>query len=212
MIKGKVLLFALLLVLATSVYAGEVDDCLSTVSLSASPLHMLICPAGDFDDMGDDLGGYIMITAVDGSGIGIPSIPWSDYWIDACDGTQALYLCCNAINADSLTNALGQTTLSDPISGGGCITSGGVFVAIQGKQILEAPGCTDPVCLDMEIKSPDLTADGFVALDDFGIFAPSYGSSVGDANWNECCDYDWNGCIDLPDFGSFANHYQHECQ
>ncbi|MCD6379700.1 hypothetical protein J7M07_04565 [bacterium] len=182
------------------------------MSLSASPLHVLICPAGDFQDMGDDCGGYIMITALDGSGNGIPNIPWTDFWLDACDGAQALYLCAGAVTADSMTNSLGQTTISDPISGGGCITSGGVFVAIQNNQILESPDCTDPVCLDMEIKSPDLTANGIVDLTDFSQFGNAYGSSSGDTNYDDCCDFNNDNAVGLSDFSLFGNHYQHECQ
>ena len=210
--KGKVLLFALLLVFATSISAGEVDDCYSTVSLSASPLHMLICPAGDFQDMGDDCGGYIIVTVKDGSGNAIPGIPTSDYWVDACIAGQELYLCAGAIAADSLTNSAGMTTISDAISGGGCILTGGVYVAVQNVVIMAQPGCTVPVCLAMVIKSPDLTKDGDVGLGDLGTFASAYGSSSGGAQYNECCDYKDDDVIGLADLGYFAGHYNHECQ
>jgi len=212
MIKGKVLLFALLLVFATSVSAGEVHDCLSTVSLSASPLHVLICPAGDFQDMGDDCGGYIMITAKDASNVGVAHIPWTDYWLNACDAGDNLFLCAGAVSADSMTNSLGQTTISDQISGGGCVIIGGISVAIQNKVILLSPGCTDPVCLTMEIKSPDLNGDGFVNLTDFSRFGNAYGTSSGDAAYDDCCDYNDDTGVGLSDFSLFGNHYQHVCQ
>ena len=212
--KGKVLLFALLLVFATSISAGEVDDCNSTVSLSASPLHMLICPAGDFQDMGDDCGGYIMITVKDGTGAAISGIPTSDYWVDACTSGQELYLCAGAIAADSMTNSSGMTTISDAISGGGCITSGGVYVAVQNVVILAQPGCVTgvPECLAMVIKSPDLSKDGEVGLADLGTFASAYGTSSGDALYNECCDFKDDNVIGLADLGYFAGHYGHRCQ
>ncbi|MDZ7859230.1 MAG: hypothetical protein U5O15_00940 [Candidatus Krumholzibacteriota bacterium] len=171
-----------------------------------------ICPAGDFEDMGDDSGFHINVVANDASGNGVPNIPVTDYWLDACDGAQALYLCAGAVTADSMTNENGETTISDAVSGGGCITSGGVYVAIQNNQVLEAPGCTDPICLDMEIKSPDLDTNGSVTLSDYGVFGAAYGSSDGDANWNECCDFNWDGSISLTDFGYFGGHYQHVCQ
>ena len=212
MIKGKVLLFALLLVFATSVTAGEVNDCLSTVSLSVTPMHLLVCPAGDFQDMGDDAGSYIIITVRDGVGAGIPSIPTSDYWLDACDAGQALYLCAGGVAADSMTNALGQTTISDAMSAGGCILTQGVYVAVQNVTIVQSPACTDPVCLDIVVKSPDLSTDGVVGLADFGIFQTSYGSSAGGPLYNECCDYKDDDVIGLSDFGYFTAHYNHECQ
>ncbi len=48
MFKGKVLLFSLLLVFATSLYAGDVDECESEAGTSCA-LRVSICPAGDFE-------------------------------------------------------------------------------------------------------------------------------------------------------------------
>jgi len=130
----------------------------------------------------------------------------SDYWLDACDGAQALYLCAGAVTADSMTNENGETTISDAVSGGGCITSGGVYVAIQNNTILEAPECTAPICLNMEVKSPDINADGSVGLSDFSTFVPCYGGT------EDCVDFNWDGSVTLSDFSTFVAHYNHECQ
>jgi hypothetical protein len=215
MFKGKVLLFALLLLVSTSLYAGEVDDCNSTVSLvGCTSMQLSICPAADFDQISAKCGGsgYIAIVVKDASDNGIAGIPWTDYWMGACDPGGEICLCCDGVVADSLTNGDGETTISGFIGGGGCVLSGGVYMSIQNQQILEAPGCTDPVCLDIEIRSPDYICSGVVDLSDFTAFIASWNECVGDANYNECFDFVDNGCVDMSDFSAFAPHWQHECR
>jgi len=215
MFKGKVLLFSLLLVLfATSLYAGDVDDCESEVYLSNPGLRVSICPAGDFEFIYQGGGGtsdYIRVIARDASGAGIPGIPWTDYWLNACDPGQELCLCAGAVVADSLTNEHGETTISGRIAGGGCILSGGVYVAIQGRVILEQPDCIDPICLDMQIVSPDITADCAVNLSDFTQFGSTYGKVAGDTGYNGCADYNDDDVVNLSDLAAFGGHYTHEC-
>jgi len=214
MFKGKVLLFSLLLVLlAGALYAGDVDDCESTVYLSSSPLRVSICPAGDFEFIyqgGGGTGDYIRVIARDASGNGIPGIPWTDYWLNACDPGQELCLCASPIVADSLTNENGETTISGRIAGGGCILSGGVYIAIQGRVILE-DDCLTKICLDMQIVSPDFNADCVVDISDFVFFGNTYGLSSGDQNYNSCADYNDDNVVDLSDFAAFGAHYTHEC-
>jgi hypothetical protein len=214
MLKGKILLFSLLLVFATSAFAGDVDNCQSTCYLSTSPLRVSICPAGDFEFIREGAGGisdYIRVIVRNASGVGIGGIPWSDYWLDACDPEQALCLCCSPIAADSLTNGNGETTISGRIAGGGCVLTDGVYIAVQGKILLSAPGCIDPICLDMIIVSPDLNADCVVNLSDLGIFGLSYNKCLGAPGYNPCCDYQDDNCCNLSDFAYIGEHYQHEC-
>jgi hypothetical protein len=214
MFKGKVLLFSLLLVFATSAFAGDVDDCQSDCYLSTSPLRVSICPAGDFEFIRDGAGtgtDYIRVIVRNSGGVGIPGIPWSDYWLDACDPAQALCLCCSPIAADSLTNDSGETTISGRIAGGGCVLTDGVYIAVQGKIILTFPACVDPTCLDMIIVSPDLNADCVVNLSDLGIFGLSYNKCLGAPGYNPCCDYQDDDCCNLSDFAYIGEHYQHEC-
>jgi hypothetical protein len=221
MVKGKVLLFALLLIFATSLYAGEVHNCNSEVyySTGCTSMYVLVCPAGDFTPIAEGCGGtddYIRIEVKDDTDAGIPGIPWSDYWLDACDTAQELYLCAGSIEADSLTNGDGETTLSDPIAAGGCILSGGVYVAVQNVPI-EGSGCSGPICLDMMVKSPDLTKDGSVGLSDFGVFGDAFGTEDGvtpppGKAYDPCCDYNNDSRVNLSDLGYFGDHWQHECQ
>ena len=220
MFKGKVLLFALLLVFSTSLYAGEVDDCLSTVSLvGCTSMQLSMCPAADFDQIRDKCGtsGYISIVVKDGSDVGIAGIPWTDYWMGACDPAYEIGLCADGVVADSLTNSDGETTISGFIGGGGCVLSGGVYMAIQNKTILDDtgdPGCTlgNPICLAMEVRSPDYITDGIVDLSDFTAFVNSWNLCAGAGSYNECFDFINNDCVDLSDFTAFAAHWQHECR
>ncbi|MBN1884736.1 MAG: hypothetical protein JW876_04335 [Candidatus Krumholzibacteriota bacterium] len=214
MFKGKVLLFSLLLVLATSLYAGDVDNCESECAVSCVGMRVSICPAGDFEFISAGCGGdsdYIEVYVRDAGGLGIANIPWTDYWLNACDPAEELCLCANAVVADSLTNDEGRTTISGRIAGGGCITTGGVYLAVQGKQLLAKPDCLDPICMAMIIVSPDLTADCEVTLSDLGVFGLSYNKALGDAGYNTCCDFNDDDQCNLSDFAFMGEHYLHEC-
>jgi hypothetical protein len=222
MFKGKVVAFALMLVLATSVYAGDVDDCRSTAGIfGCATMKLTICPAGDFEFVRDACGAgitaYIWVTARDLSGNPIPGIPWTDYWLNACDPAKQLALCSSPLAADSLTGANGTTTFGTRIAAGGCTLTQGVWWAIQGKTLKGIyPSCTANVCLSVIVKSPDLTGaggkpDGVVNLSDVVPFGTSYNKNLGTAGFNSCCDYNDDDKCNLSDFASFGTHYQHKC-
>jgi len=222
MFKGKVVAFALMLAIATSVYAGDVSDCRSTATVVGCTLmKMSICPAGDFeyfrDACGTGITAYIEVTALDEFGNPIPGIPWSDYWMNACDPAKQLFLCANPFVADSLTGSNGRTTFSNRVAAGGCTLTQGIWWAIQGKPLKGPyPTCTSNVCLNVIIKSPDLTgtgglADGIVNLSDLVTFTPSYNKSLGAVGYNACCDYNDDNACNLSDFSLFGKHYQHKC-
>ena len=218
MFKGKVLLFSLLIVLATSVYAGEVDDCLSSAGISCvGPLEFSICPAGDFEYIRNSCGGdadYIWVEVLNGGGQGIEGIPWTDFWLNACDPGQELCLCASAIAADSLTNADGRTTIGGRLAGGGCILTGGMYIAVQGKPLYEevSPGvCIDLICLPIIVTSPDFTGDCEVTLADYQPFTVTYNLADPDPDFNKCYDFTNDDAVSLSDFASLAEHYQHTC-
>jgi hypothetical protein len=218
MFKGKVLLFSLLIVFATSVYAGEVDDCLSSAGISCvDTLEFSICPAGDFEFIREGCGGdadYIWVEVLNAGGVGIEGIPWTDFWLDACDPAQELCLCASPIAADSLTNSLGQTTIGGRMAGGGCILSGGMSIAVQGKPLYEeiSPGvCVDLICLPIIVTSPDFTGDCNVSLADYQPFTDTYNLGTGDPGFIKCLDFTNDDAVSLSDFAFLAEHYQHTC-
>ena len=222
MFKGKAVAFALMLVIAASVYAGDVDDCRSTAGITGcSQMQLTICPAGDFEPImnacGTGINAYIWITARDADGNPIPGIPWTDYWLNACDPVKQLALCASAVVADSITGPSGTTTFRGTVAGGGCTLTQGIWWAIQGKVLKGSyPECTTPVCLNVIVKSPDLTGagnkpDGVINLSDLIPFGNSYNKNLGQAGYNACCDYNDDGKCNLSDFAYFGTHYQHRC-
>jgi hypothetical protein len=218
MFKGKVLLFSLLIVFATSAFAGDVDDCLSDAGTSCTGMRVSICPAGDFEYIYRGCGGssdYIWVVVKDSGGNGIPGVPWTDYWMDACDEPPwKLCLCPGAVVADSLTNDNGETTISGRLAMGGCVLTGGVYLSVQGKVILmDPPLCTagDPICLDLELVSPDRNADCAVNLSDLVYLADSYNKAPPDPAFDSCCDWNDDDIVNLSDFAFFGEHYTHVC-
>lgn len=216
MFKGKVLLFSLLLVFATSVFAGDVDECLSEAGVSICCMQISCCPAGDFQNIWEE-GGYIWVHVVDATGTGIPGIPWPDYWLDACEPTveYALCLCPAAVAADSLTNADGRTTISGRLALGGCVLTGGIYVSVQGRilkdtDVTPCPGA-DYICLDLILKSPDRNHDCYVGVSDLVFLALSYNLSVGHPDYDQCVDWNHDGTVNISDFAFLGAHYTHEC-
>jgi hypothetical protein len=214
MFKGKVLLFSLLLVFATSLYAGDVDD-VKSLAGTTNPLRISVCPSGDFElisDGGAVVGAfdYIWVEVKDAAGVGIAGIPWTDYWMNACDVGQELALCASPLAADSLTNALGRTTFTGRIAAGGCILTDGMFISCQGKVFLDE-GTMLQICLDIQIVGPDLNKDLVVNISDLSFFGMSYNKQVGDAGYNSCCDWNDDNWCDLSDFSFLGEHYEHSC-
>jgi hypothetical protein len=81
MFKGKVLLFSLLLVFATTAYAGDVDNCQSEWgwgNVNCAVPRIAICPQGDFEYIREGCGfddDYIWVTVLDQFGAGSPAFP-----------------------------------------------------------------------------------------------------------------------------------------
>ncbi len=202
-------------VLTSGAEAYVVDPCLSEASVSCPGVRLCICPSNDFENIRDACdGGYIEVWVIEyPTGKGIPGVPTTDYWINACDPAQELCLVLpQFVVADSITSGLpgfeGRTTISGTIAGGGCVLTGGLWLAVQGAVILE-PGCIDPACLDIVVVSPDLNGSCTVTLADFQLFGLSYNRSEGMPGFNSCCDFNDDGNCGLSDFAFFAEHYLH---
>lgn len=215
------LVIVLLSVLAISTVAGAQDcDCYSSAGVSCPNMRITLCPRGDFEQIRNGCGGtddYIWVEVLDCSRNPIPGIPWTDYWMNACAAAQTLSLCVEAIAADSLTGMNGRTTFSGIFRAGGCVLTGGLYIAVQGK-VLKGPypSCTENICLPVVVKGPDLTGasgkpDGVVNLSDLVPFGSSYNKNLGQGGYNACCDYNDDNMCNLSDFAFFGQHYQHSC-
>lgn len=205
----------MLLLFSSAAAAQNVDGCNSEAYLvGGGQCFLIVCPQGDGTRFDDPLfcGSYIRIIVRDSAGAGIPGIIRSDYWVQACDDPDQSVCYCNLPDlADSLTNEDGMTTISGAIHGGGCVESFGIYIAVQGISILQSPSCQERQCIDVIIRSPDLNADCAVTLSDLPLFGSAYGSSLGDPNFNPCCDYNNDGQITLSDLAEFGVHYQAIC-
>ena len=212
----RVLMIALVLsmVLPAAVSAQKPCYCENDLFVSCTGMRVSACPCGGFERIDDGCGtgvDYIEIIIRDCTGTGISGIPWTDYWMNACDPAHELCLCVEAFVADSLTGSNGRTTFSAKIAAGGCVPSGGIYVSCQGMTILQKPDCVAPVCLDVIIVSPDINADCFVNLSDLSFFGESYNKQSGDAGYNTCCDFNDDEWCNLSDFSFMGEHYLHEC-
>jgi hypothetical protein len=207
------------LFLAVTIHAESegVAGCYSEASVSCPGMRLSICPHNDFENIRDACeDGYIEVWVRDVySGEGVPGVPPTDYWLNACDQAQELCLCVQSVVADSITSGLpgfeGRTTISGRIAGGGCVLTGGFWIAVQGIVFAVGDYCEEILCLDMIVVGPDINADCTVSLSDFQLFCTSYNKSDGMPDYDGCCDFTDDGECGLADFAFFAQHYNHQC-
>jgi hypothetical protein len=206
MFKSKLgvltVLAAGLMLVAGTAFAGLADPCQSSATSAGG--HVLSCPQGDGQSFAS-AGATISVTILDNLGNPIPGIPASDFWLESCDAAHTDTLCSgmHSVDADSMTNAAGQTTISDPWRMGGCALN--VIVVCQGVTIGSAPGCPNRDCLSVASRSVDLDADNSVGLTDFTAFSAVYLTS------DQCADFDAAGGVGITDFTAFTAHYFHSC-
>ena len=231
MSKGKFVAFALIAASllswqiagvnnATSGTSGIVDPCSSLVWMTGTtPVCMMNCPLDDGRDLDTDLGVVIYVTARDGSAVptsGIAGIPTQDIWMEGCAGTVVLCGGGGSIDADTATNASGNTTITGDWSASGCDLTG-IVVVIQGVVVSDATTCL-PICLDFDVTSPDGTGDGgivdgVVELADFSKYGTLHnGHTQTPPVYDACWDFNCDGLIELLDFSTFGQHWTHDCQ
>ena len=204
--------FAALLAFSAPSYGGDYEGCLSTWGVSCTGMHISICPAGDFEDISEGchgVDGYIWVELIDGEGRAIPGVPVTDYWFGAADPADELVLCASPFTADSVTGENGRTTFSGPVAGGGCVSTGDLWLSARGRVLLDAPACMTAHLEHIVVVSPDLNGDLRVDLSDLAVFGFSYNTNAGEPGYSPCCDYNDDGMVQLTDFAYFGEHYGH---
>ncbi|MBI4720118.1 MAG: hypothetical protein HY770_02605 [Chitinivibrionia bacterium] len=196
-------LAAALLLVAGVAFGGIIDPCQSTATSGSG--CVLVCPAGDGDQLSAK-GVTISIEINDGAGDPIAGVPATDFWVVDCDPALDMVLCGGSAssNATAATDENGQTTMEGDIAAGGC--ADGLSVVVQGFVIEEGVSCT-PVCLDIDIRSPDMNGDLAVNLLDFALFGGAYPPNA----YAKCADFNCDAAINLQDFSAFGLHYNHDC-
>ena len=213
MVKGK---FVLLSILAAALLcwqfmpintntasSGIVDPCSSLAEFcQAGSRCLIICPQGDGTLLSTE-NNEICVTVRDDNGLPIAGILANDFWLIPC-GTDPYYLCggSGSIAADAATDVYGQTTIGGVPAMGGCLT--GLHVVVQGVLI----GCP-ATCLTIDLRSSDMDGTGNVGAGNFGRFGLAYPSTI--KPYDSCCDFDCDSDVELNDFSTFAQHWQHHC-
>jgi hypothetical protein len=216
-VKAKIVLTGLIAVVSCCVFALTVAPPVKStpgipvVTAVGAGGCYVVCPQGDGSSL-SDIDAVITVTVTDYDGYPITRVPASDVWLVGC--SDGIVLCggSNAINADSMTNDNGVTTISGRLAAGGCDSE--LLVVVMGI-VASVPGDPGtPMCLPYETKSPDITGsggfiDGVVDLIDLVAFAGGYTSPPNP--YDACLDFNCDGVIDIVDFAKFAQHYLHHC-
>jgi len=183
--------------------------------LSSSSGVILGCPKGDGPSLASK-GLTISVRILDGYGNGIPGILKKDIWLVG-DGLTG---CPNGsegpiLVADAPTDANGSTTISGVPKASGC-SDGGLYVVVRvsGSSFVlgdqGGPECT-ALWVPIEVRSPDMNADGVVDVSDYNQFSDIYQHGP----YQECADFNGDGTISLSDFSMFSVHYSqsnsHHC-
>jgi hypothetical protein len=217
MFKGKFVVLTLVVAAAVmswqmmpanvnTAQSGIVDACSSSATTGAGPYCWLSDPVGGGESL-LDLGATITVIARDNTGAPIPNIPTADVWVTGCADGVVLCGGSSSINADSVTNANGQTTLTNAHRGGGYDT--GVNVVIQGTTVADPGNCAQDLCLPITYVSTDVDGDLAADSPDFSLFALGYTSPP--KVYSAGLDFNCDGQVELIDFTIFAQHYLLQC-
>jgi hypothetical protein len=219
MLKGKLVVLSLIAAAllcwqvmpasVNSANSGIVDPCSSSAS-SAGGCYV-VCPQGDgpaLNVLGPALGdATISVTVKDQTGAAIAGIPAADLWLIGWTDNLALCGGAGSINASAATDANGQTTINGVLAAGGC--DDGVVVVVQGTILVDPNDCSTPLCLPIDVRSPDGDGSLGVVSTDFTQFANAWVPLGG--VYDKCMDFNCDSTIDSIDFTTFVNHWQHSC-
>jgi len=210
-----------------SANSGSVDPCSSTASVASGPHCLLANPAGpqgaDPTNIRlDNIGAVILIQTKDGNGAPVAAIPAFDFWLIGCTGTICLCGGGGSINADSASNVNGLTSISGSyragsdagVAAGECFD--GVQVVAQGVVIADPADWSQPLCLDINVRSPDMNCD----LVEFGVKSQDlarlsleypFPKVGGGTVYDKCADFDCDGVVNIVDLSIFSVYYLTFC-
>jgi hypothetical protein len=228
MLKGKYVVLSLAAAficwqsagLVDTVNSGIVHPCSTTAS--GGPGTTFACPQSDGDGLASG-GNTISVHVEDNTGAPIAGVPASDFWLKGCNDLLALCGGSGSMSASAATDASGNTTMTTDPAVGGC--DSGVNVIVQGI-VVQAPGTCLPLCLAIEVHTPDMKSvagcagdlicpDLLVTFSDFSYFGTGYATAANPTPlYKDCLDYaaPYNS-ITLADFSKFGVHYlgAHKC-
>jgi hypothetical protein len=188
---------------------GDIWEPCSTYATATGGCY-LACPEGDGSELGA-IGATITVYIKDFTGQPIANIPATDFWLIGCDDNILPCGGSHAIDADSMTNQDGVTTISGSFEAGGCEPRG-VMAVVQGVVISGRDNC-EPLCLPITTISVDVAPtdnpDLVVDLIDLSYFADGYSSPP--KTYDACIDFNCDGYVDIIDLSIFAQHYLHSC-
>lgn len=190
----------MLLGLAGFATAGVPDDTQSTATVATAGATILVTPAGAGETLASK-GATVTVTVADVNGDVIAGYPFQDIYLDDFVPGQ-ISLCQGGSVADGNTNALGQTTISGAIAGGG-FTQSGMNVYLAGTPLAWPVGVNG---LDINVVSCDINGDLKVDLGDIGDFAIDFNGA-----YNFRSDFIFDGIINLADVGELAIHNGEVC-
>jgi hypothetical protein len=190
--------FFLILVILVSFASSATAGCWELpVEVAVTPGVAVISPAGTAPTL-EAQGLTIFLQVFDCVGEPLPNFPAEDIWVSD-PGLGEVWMCRGGSVADANTDALGNTTISGAIYGGG-YTTGGTQVYLSGMPV----GPAGP--LPLEFISADYDGNLVVNLVDFVTFAADFGQ-----HGIVRSDFDTNGRIDLTDFAAFGVYFGDVC-
>jgi hypothetical protein len=198
--------------MASLAFAGVPDLNLSTASIQAGAggASVFSVPNGNgngFDEAflfpGTVVDATISVTLIDTNTDPIFLYPFEDLWLETSLGN--LTFCSGGTVADASTDENGQTTFSNPISGGSYTdpTSEMTMVMVAGAPIAGGG-------VDVQFNSPDISGDLVVNLTDIVAFTQLLG---GDFSSHPLFAGDFNndGTINLSDIVRFTPGIGAQC-
>ena len=189
-------LLVLLVFANPSLAQNPVDPTLSYVENFCDFTLVTVGTPGYGDPLGD-LG--IIVHCYDDMGLPIEGISPEAFSIVPLSGNLTFF------DVTSLTtqptDAEGRVFLTQRLQAAGTMVHGsiGINVNIGGMDVLLDNGGSG---IPVEIRTPDLNADGVINLFDIALFAESFGCCE---DTEEClrCDFDGDGCVSLSDMAIF---------